>query len=663
MILGLITLLIAITISVVAAYYSILGLTAIFAAAFLPIVVMGAALEAGKVMTTVWLHKNWHRAELQYKLYLVPAVFLLMFITSMGIFGFLSKAHIDQTSSSQESVAQVQRIESEIARQTAIMKRAEDRLNRLETTGSGQDATIQLQIDAEQRRIDSAYERINPAITEQQRIIDAQLKLYQDQLAKIDQQTQTLQEYIDSGDIRKAQGMVGTRADGQFGPATAAAFKRWQTQKAQERSDIVSKLETVNNNPVVKEARAEIARLRQTADAQIADSNKLINRLRSQLGQNANAQDLNNQIQEQQNIIKTANQELDQLTQKKYQLQAEYRKLEAEVGPVKYIAEFIYGDQADKNMLEQAVRWVIILLVVVFDPLALVLILAGTKQIEWSLSEKRKKQQQVEIIDHNAKLVVDYTTQIDSLTQELSSVREQLSIAEQQTHDWKTQYQSVPPDNSEKDHERTVYVDQLLSEIATKQQSLAQQELELMNIRLQYDSLQKDFDQLVSERESKLIREFELQKQLEALSADLAQLKSQNHELTQKATAQSSKPVTHDRSTIPETAKPPKFIPPPVPEAKAVEEPKIAYEPEVGFGTDFPQTPTKGDLFLRVDFKPSRLFKWNESQWIQINKISTDSYVYNHDYIEFLREKLNSGEYDWDDLSPAEKEQVEIRNK
>jgi len=91
MIFGLFTLFVALTISAVAAYYSIAGLCAIFAAAVVPIIIMGAALEVGKIAATVWLHKFWHRASIQFKLYLVPAILILMMITSLGIFGFLSK--------------------------------------------------------------------------------------------------------------------------------------------------------------------------------------------------------------------------------------------------------------------------------------------------------------------------------------------------------------------------------------------------------------------------------------------------------------------------------------------------------------------------------------------------------------------------------------------
>ena len=96
MIFGYLTLATALIISLSAAVYSILGLTAIFAAAFWPIVIMGGSLEVGKIVTTLWLHKYWDRAEIQYKLYLCSAVAVLMFLTSMGVFGFLSKAHSDQ---------------------------------------------------------------------------------------------------------------------------------------------------------------------------------------------------------------------------------------------------------------------------------------------------------------------------------------------------------------------------------------------------------------------------------------------------------------------------------------------------------------------------------------------------------------------------------------
>ena len=133
MLLGLLVLLTALTISAVAIYYSVVGLVAIFAAAALPIMIMGGVLEVGKLVTAVWLHKYWKDTVWWLKSYLSFAVVLLMFITSMGIFGFLSKAHIEQTSASVENVAQVEQIDKQIAQFNAVISRAEDTINKTET--------------------------------------------------------------------------------------------------------------------------------------------------------------------------------------------------------------------------------------------------------------------------------------------------------------------------------------------------------------------------------------------------------------------------------------------------------------------------------------------------------------------------------------------------
>ena len=97
----------AILLSCVAAYYSVAGLTAIFSAATIPVIIMGGSLELGKIVATVWLHNNWKRAGFLFKAYLVPAVIFLMLLTSMGIFGYLSKAHSDQSLVSGDSIAKV----------------------------------------------------------------------------------------------------------------------------------------------------------------------------------------------------------------------------------------------------------------------------------------------------------------------------------------------------------------------------------------------------------------------------------------------------------------------------------------------------------------------------------------------------------------------------
>jgi hypothetical protein len=375
MLLGILTLITALAISAVAIYYSVAGLVAIFAAAAIPIMIMGGVLEVGKLVTAVWLHKHWSKAAWWLRTYLASAVFVLMLITSMGIFGFLSKAHIEQTSAGEESVAQIERIEDEIARYIGQVGRAENKIRELESSTFDNDSQIQDQIDKEQKRIDTAYDRIQPAIDEQNLIIANVTQLYQDELDKIDTDIATLQGYVDNGEVKKAQQTIGASADGVFGKKTAEKIGDWKDQKQIERAGWLQKIQESANSPTVVAAREEIKRLRTVADDNIAQSNTLINRLRSKLG--TDDVNLDELLDEQFERVRTANAEIEILTDEKFELQAEYRKLEAEVGPIKYIAEFVYGEEATNNMLEEAVRWVIIIIIFVFDPLAVLLLIAS----------------------------------------------------------------------------------------------------------------------------------------------------------------------------------------------------------------------------------------------------------------------------------------------
>jgi hypothetical protein len=483
MALGILVLITALSISAVAIYYSIAGLVAIFAAAAVPIMIMGGVLEVGKLVTAVWLHKYWSQAKWWLKYYLATAVLVLMFITSMGIFGFLSKAHIEQTSAGEESVAQVQQITSEVSRLEAIIKRADDKIKTLETSGTGADANIQSQIDKEQERIDKAYDRIKPAITQQNKIIEDtratdgnRTKPYEDQLTSIQAEILRLetsakeyetkienldtdnsgvepllaqidaleQEIIrvtnqlqstEKGEIRAGQAIIGVSSDGLFGGNTRTALAKWVQGQRDRITQIQGEVATVRNDatktvkmerfrlagvvkdirevqipalkdreltmlgkiddvrkdesPVIQTARDEIQRLRESAEAQVVNSQALIERLRSQLAQTDKADEIDAAVDEQLLKIKVAEAEVDILTEKKYKLEGEYRMLEAEVGPIKYIAEFVYGETADNTMLEEAVRWVIMIIIFVFDPLAVLLLIAS--QYTFDFARKNRK--------------------------------------------------------------------------------------------------------------------------------------------------------------------------------------------------------------------------------------------------------------------------------
>ena len=133
MVLALVTLITALGISAVAAFYSIVGLMAIFSASALSIAVMGIVLEIGKLITASWLYQNWKRVPFLLKSYLTIAVIILMFITSMGIFGYLSKAHIDQGSGTSELYVKVERLDNRIASERKVIKRAEKQLSVLDS--------------------------------------------------------------------------------------------------------------------------------------------------------------------------------------------------------------------------------------------------------------------------------------------------------------------------------------------------------------------------------------------------------------------------------------------------------------------------------------------------------------------------------------------------
>ena len=406
------TILVALAISAVAAYYSIVGLVAIFSAAMIPIIIMGSVLEIGKLTSAVWLHLNWRQAPILIKTYLSVAVLLLMFITSMGIFGFLSKAHIQQTSLATENVAQLEIIDDSIVRVKQDIVRFERKIEEYENKDNKVDTTIQDKINQEQERINTAYDGVNPSIDELNKRIEKQLadrektvEPYTRELDKIQNDLALIDQYVADEEIKKLQGIIGTRQDGRYGSRTAKAIKVYRETLNARKDDILKIINNIKTqeDPVITDARNEIKRLRALAEQQIADSNELITRLRSQLGQ-GQVEDSTEEILVLRENIKNSDTDLSELFNKKFVLEGESRALEAEVGPVKYIAELIYGDETTRSMLDSAVRFVMIILVIVFDPLAIVLVISGIMLVErYARPSKIKKERLNETIQkHNS---------------------------------------------------------------------------------------------------------------------------------------------------------------------------------------------------------------------------------------------------------------------
>ncbi len=452
MALGILVLITALCISAVAIYYSVAGLVAIFAAAAVPIMIMGGILEIGKLVTAVWLHKYWKQATWWLKSYLSIAVVVLMFITSMGIFGFLSKAHIEQTAQSTENVAQVEQLDKQIATQNAIIVRAESAIDKIQNSGTGADQNIQAQIDKENERIDTAYDRVQPAIDETQSQLAEDTKLYTNQINSIEDKLEQLSTLssIDTKDrdaVKLLQQLVGARPDGAYGGGTAKAVKAYKEGLEADKQELYAKIEQLKNT-----ANEEIKRLRSRAEKEIDDSNTLIERLRKQLGQDTGT-DIQAEIDEQTARIKTANAELDTLTKNKFEIESEYRKLEAEVGPIKYIAEFVYGENADNNMLEEAVRWVILIIIFVFDPLAVLLLIASQYTFEWRRSKDDSGDWLRQYEQARAQRIVDNPGyNIDDPKEEKNEIEQEDPREEQQDaeelREWQEQ-ESVPPETGD----------------------------------------------------------------------------------------------------------------------------------------------------------------------------------------------------------------------
>lgn len=563
----------ALLISITAEYYSIMGLTAIFAAATGSVIIMGIALGLGKVVATVWCHNNWARIPLSFKLYLVPAIAFLMILTSLGTFGFLSKAHLEQSTNTGEAVAQVQ--------------------------------IYDLKIQTQQENIESARTALKQ--------LDATVNL-------------TLDRSTDTGSVAVASNM--------------------RRRQARERADL---------QKIIVEAQREIATL-QAARAPLA---------------------------------------------------MEARKIEAEIGPIKYIAALVYGDNPDANLLDRAVRLVIILIVAVFDPLALCLILAANKQFAWAAEDRRREQAEArrralsESFDQAASDIDQATVNAQSMlesdpdTPQVWPAHEAIvgfvaDPAAYPTAHATTWTDTVTPldgpdidpvftnkeegrqtNSDHKDYEPAATI--MVNDIEVPTYRFVDPDLELSKAQSFWaagpQSQDKPKKPPVKPRRARVVKPREEPVPIiDTFSARLAEAKEQLN--SAPAT------VVPDQASATE-ATPPKMVEVvteivdpntrvktfnhnwvPADSVITADNVKSDETPDANFGTAFPARAKKGDTYLRVDYLPPKLYKFNGSNWMEVARNSSDSVAYNEEYIKFLIEKINKGEYDLDDITAIEEEQV-----
>ena len=356
MFIAILTLLSALSISAVAIYYSIAGLAAIFAGAVIPIMIMGSVLEVGKLITASWLYQYWKVAPRFLKYYLSLAVVVLMFITSMGIFGYLSKAHIEQTSLSQEQVALIDTLDDKLNRSEIKINRWTSEMDRLL---KGEDVRVDNLIANEQVVLDSLYAKIKQEKDDIRIDFDKQIELQNNRLIQAKERK--------DADIAAAQ----ERYKGAFSKkGLDEAIAEAKANELAVASSAQKEILKINNNLDIA-----LAQIDEKYAVQITEIQNRIQDLRDQA--NAKTEDIDGRIIELEAFIDAEQLVVDEVREERFLYEKEYRKLEAEVGPIKYIAEFIYGQEADRDLLEEAVRWVIIVIIFVFDPLAVLLLIAA----------------------------------------------------------------------------------------------------------------------------------------------------------------------------------------------------------------------------------------------------------------------------------------------
>ena len=379
---GILTLITALAIAGVAAWFSIAGLMAIFSAAALPIAVMAGTLEVGKLLTASWLYRYWDETTLLLKTYLCIAVAILMLITSMGIFGYLSKAHLDQAGASGDAFAIVERIEGKVAREENKIAILEQRIAGLQT-GGGLDVSTSIQQQETIR--DGAWDRVQGDIDYAQ----GQIQSIRDQLVidltAQDNKLKPLDRIVDS---YANQGTVTTETDGGglFRSAetetvdnVAKANEVRLSQKA-ERDAISTEKDKLRTSAQrdINSQQANIDKYRTQAQTVIDNANAEVNNLRSSSSEDQDGilikiDDYNTQID---NIYDG----LIVIKDEKFEAESEVRTLEKEVGPIKYVAQLLFGGDSE-DLLDKAVQVFILLLVFVFDPLAVMLVIAANQTL------------------------------------------------------------------------------------------------------------------------------------------------------------------------------------------------------------------------------------------------------------------------------------------
>lgn len=661
MIFGYLILLIAILISAIAAYYSVVGLTAIFAAAVLPVMIMGGALEAGKIVATVWLHNNWQRIGWAFKTYLVPAIVFLMLLTSMGIFGFLSKAHSDQSLVSGDSQAKIAIYDEKIrtsrdnieTNRKALkqMDEAVDQIMGRSTDEKGADKAVAVrrgqqkerarllaEIDAEQKKIARLNEEAAPLRAENRKI-EAEVGPIKYIAALI---------YGDNPDanlLEAAVRWVIILIVIVFDPLALtlilAGNKQlvWATEdRKREDQEFAEKYVEIPTEPA-----KEFSLFQWTKPEEIPPAEEKTDRRDDSQDEShtANAGDSNLQPQK----------DLGNCPKCDTPIQ-----LAPGIGPFCPNKECDVIDNIEGAREEQEIKNF-------FQRARLVARGLDADENERMANEANAALAAIEDQEHDIESVVEQGETINAYEQQLANLveeKENLSIEKNKLQealdalalefdrvsnhlpDVETYRNQLEQQIAQLSAEKFIIEQELVNTRTSLEASAQrQQELEqfLESLPPQLNQLEQNKEKLQQEIETILTENQQLKQWVDQLEKDLREAIELAQQKTQELQAL-QRPITVDLNP------------------NADNDEQLVTDTKATFGTEFPKNQKKGDLFLRVDYLPSRLFKWNGTKWIEIDRSQTDRYAYDNAYIQMLVGKLQTGEYDIDDLNELERTQV-----
>lgn len=338
---AILTFLSAVSISITAAYFSVIGLATMFPGSREAIIIMGGVLEVGKLIASVWLHHNWNDSFKFLKRYLLFSVVVLSLITSMGIFGFLSRSHVEHHASMEKEQALVSQIDQKIERQNNFILRKKEELNSASNDHKFKQENSSGIVSTLQSRVDSLKQEKIQSISIQQELINNLNKRLED---------------LDSE-------LENAKPKGLFSDS-----KKYEKIIESQQSERLS----INQNK--SSAESSIQDISKDFDDKINTTrDKIDDSLSVSTSSSTNIDTLSIQAD-----IESSYDIISKLESEKFEFGSKLRALEVEVGPILYIANMLNDWGGMSIDTSQAIRIVIITLIFVFDPLAILLLIAST---------------------------------------------------------------------------------------------------------------------------------------------------------------------------------------------------------------------------------------------------------------------------------------------